>query len=149
MDVVEPRSIRLRGSVRVRNRDHEGLGLLNDVAGGLGLAHEVGLDRHAANGCRTGGIRVRRRHPRLEGVAVQRGTGRVGAGAVRDGTRSGQGTDLVPVRRILEIDPRDRVGGEDDARYGGTLATPVRSGAVGSTDGGAVSSEVLMDRQGA
>ena len=86
VDVVDPVTLLARCGVRGGDGDNEGLGLLNDVAGGLGLAHEICLDRHAADGCRTGGIRVRRRHPRLEAVAVQLGVGRVCAGAVRNGS---------------------------------------------------------------
>ena len=84
VNVVDPVTLLARSGVRGGNGDNEGLGLLNDVAGGLGLAHEVGLDRHTADGCHTGGIRIRRRHPLLETVAIQLGAGRVCAGAVRN-----------------------------------------------------------------
>ena len=116
MHVVEPLALATVGGVGEGDRDDEGLGLLDDVGGSLGLTDQVRRDGQA----RQGGLATACGRPLSGSLSIDGGRivtqGRVGgirAGIGRDVV--GQGGELVPVGGLGQVQARDLVGLEGDA----------------------------------
>ena len=114
--IVEPLAVTTVGGVGEGDRHDEGLRLLDDVGGCLGLTDQVCGDRQAGQGGRAAvGGRARGRSLSIDGgrIVAQGRVGGVRAGVGRDLVN--QGGQLVPVSGLGKVQPGNLVGLEGDA----------------------------------